>query len=83
MAGVCDEPAHPLLALMPRLKGSVDVVQQGVQRGADLPNLGARVGFCRGHALGNRHRTRRQRLPRNARGGVGYGLQWAEPNANE
>ena len=47
VAGVGDELAHPHLALVPRRQRGADVVEQPVEGGADLPDLGAGVGVGR------------------------------------
>ena len=45
MAGVGDEPPHPLLVALTGVERLVDVVEQRVQGVADAPDLGARVGL--------------------------------------
>ena len=47
VAGVGDELAYPLLALLALVEGVVDVVEHLVERGADLTDLGASVGVLR------------------------------------
>lgn len=55
MAGVRDELADARLALLARLQRSVHMVEHAVEGGADLADLGARVGlgvgdpFVEGH----------------------------------
>ena len=51
MTGVRHELPYPHLALLPCVQGAVDVVQHPVQRGADLPDLGVRIGLRLGDPL--------------------------------
>ena len=53
MGGVGHELAHLLLAAVARGQRDLDVLEQGVQRGPDLADLGALVGEALGHALGD------------------------------
>ena len=52
MAGVGDELAHLLLAAVPDREARLDVVEQGVERGAHLAHLVALVGQSFGHPVG-------------------------------
>ena len=51
VAGVGDELPYPRLALLPGVQRGTDVVEHPVERGADLADLGARVGVGLGHPL--------------------------------
>ena len=59
--GVGDELPHLLLARVPRAQRVLHVVEQGVERRADLPDLGAVVGQLGRHAGGVADLALRQR----------------------
>lgn len=71
MARVRDERAHLLLVVLTRRERGVDVIEEGIERGAHLPRLGVRISLRGGDAFGDRDGSFRQRELSDAGCGVG------------